>query len=67
MMFAGLMALAGAAVVDHARSARRQTKGSAPGLHTRPCSWDRGGGGEVLEEGGGGGLDWKCAVSGPYS
>ena len=32
MLFASLMALAGAAVVHHARSARRQTKGSGPGL-----------------------------------
>ena len=31
MLFAGMMALAGAAVVDHARSARRQSKGSGTG------------------------------------
>ena len=32
MLCDGMMALAGAAVVDHARSARRQSKGSGPGL-----------------------------------
>ena len=43
---AGLMASAGAAVVDHACSARHQTKGSGPGLvplHTCPHSWGEGG------------------------
>ena len=47
MLFAGMMALADAAVVDHARSARRQSKGSGPGLvslRTRPRSWGEGGG-----------------------
>ena len=37
-----MMALAGAAVVDHARSARCQSKGSGPGLvplRMRPRSW----------------------------
>ena len=46
MMFASLMALAGAAVVDHERSAYHQTKGSGPGLvplRTRPCTWGKGG------------------------
>ena len=46
MLFAGMMALAGAAVVDHAHSARRQSKGSGLGLvplHTRPRSWGEGG------------------------
>ena len=46
MLFADMMALAGAAVVDHARSARRQSKGSGPGLvplRTRPRSWEEGG------------------------
>ena len=46
MLFDGMMALAGAAVVDHARSTRRQTKGSGPGLvplRTRPRSWGEGG------------------------
>ena len=46
MLFAGMLALAGAAVVDHARSARRQSKGSGPGLvplRTRPRSWGEGG------------------------
>ena len=46
MLFAGMMALAGAAVVDHARSARRQSKASGPGLvplGMRPRSWGEGG------------------------
>ena len=46
MLFAGMMALAGAAVVDRAHSARRQSKGSGPGLvplRTRPRSWGAGG------------------------
>ena len=46
MLFAGMMALADAAVVDHARSVCRQSKGSGPGLvplSMRPRS--RGGGG----------------------
>ena len=46
MLFAGMVALAGAAVVDHARSARRQSKGLGPGLvplRTRPRSWGAGG------------------------
>ena len=46
MLFAGMMALAGAAVVDHARSARCPSKGSGPGLvplRTRPRSWGEGG------------------------
>ena len=46
MLFAGMMALAGAAVVDHARSACRQSKGSGPGLvplRTCPRSWEEGG------------------------
>ena len=41
-----LWALAGAVVVDHARSARCQSKGSGPGLvplYTRPRSWGEGG------------------------
>ena len=45
MLFAGMMALAGAAVVDHAPSDRRQSKGSEPGLvplRTRPRSWGKG-------------------------
>ena len=45
MLFAGMKALAGAAVVDHARNAC-QTKGSGPGLNhlrTRPRSWGKGG------------------------
>ena len=46
MLFDGMMALAGAAVVDHARSARRQSKGSRLGLvplRLRPRSWGEGG------------------------
>ena len=46
MMFAGLMASAGMAMVDHARSAHCQTKGSGPGLvplHTHPRSKGEGG------------------------
>ena len=46
MMYAGLMALACVAVVDHARSAHHQTTGSGPGLGplcTRPRSWGEGG------------------------
>ena len=46
MLFAGMLALAGVAVVDHACSARRQSKGSGPGLvplRTRPRSWGEGG------------------------
>ena len=41
-----MMALASAAVVDHARSTSRQSKGSGPGLiplRTRPRSWGEGG------------------------
>ena len=41
-----MMALAGAAVVDRARGAHRQSKGSGPGLvplHTHPRSWGEGG------------------------
>ena len=40
MLFDGMLALAGAAVVDHARRARRQSKGFGPGLvpvRTRPA------------------------------
>ena len=46
MLFASMMALAGVALVDHARSARRQSKGSGPGLvplRTHPRSWGYGG------------------------
>ena len=46
MLFAGMKALAGAAVVDHAHSTRRQTKGSGPGLvplRTHPRRWGKGG------------------------
>ena len=46
MLFDGMMALAGAAVVDYARSARRQSKGLGLGLvplRTRPRSWGEGG------------------------
>ena len=46
MLFADMMALDGAAVVDHARSACRQSKGSGPGLvplRTRPRNWGEGG------------------------
>ena len=46
MLFAGMKALAGTVVVDHARGACHQTKGSGPGLVpvcTRPCSWGKGG------------------------
>ena len=44
MLFAGMMAFARAAVVDHARSARRQSKGSGLVPHrTRPRSWGEGG------------------------
>ena len=46
MLFDGMMALAGAAVVDHACSARRQSKGSGLGLvplRTCPRSWGEGG------------------------
>ena len=46
MLFAGMMALAGTAVVDHASSARHQSKGLGPRLvplRTRPCSWGEGG------------------------
>ena len=39
MVFAGMMALGGAAVVDHAHSARRQSKGLGP----RPHGWGEGG------------------------
>ena len=45
MLFAGMMALAGVVVVDHARSARRQSMGLEPGLvplRTRPRSWGEG-------------------------
>ena len=41
-----MLALAGAAVVDHARSARRQSEGSGPGLvplRAHPCTWGEGG------------------------
>ena len=44
-MFAGLMALVGAAVVVHAHSTCRHTKGSGQGfvpLRKRPCSWGEG-------------------------
>ena len=46
MLFDGMLALAGVAVVDHARSARGQSKGSGPGLvplRTHPRSWGEGG------------------------
>ena len=46
MLFDGMLALAGAAVVDHACGARRQSKGSVPGLiplRMRPRSWGEGG------------------------
>ena len=46
MLFDGMLALAGADVVDHPCSARRQTKGSGPGLVplcTYPHSWGEGG------------------------
>ena len=46
MLFDGMMILVGAAVVDHARSARRQSKASGPGLvplRARPRSWGEGG------------------------
>ena len=46
MMYIGLVALAGTAVVNHARIARRQTKGSRPGRMppcTRTRSWGEGG------------------------
>ena len=41
-----MLALASAAVVDHARSARRQSKGTGPGLvplRTHPRNWGDGG------------------------
>ena len=41
-----MLAIAGAALVDHARSAHRQSKGSGPGLvplFTRPRNWGEGG------------------------
>ena len=46
MLFDGMKALAGVAVVDHARSARRQSKGSGlwlVPLCMRPRSWGEGG------------------------
>ena len=45
MLFDGMLALAGVAVVDHARTARRQSTGSGSGLvplRTRPRSWGKG-------------------------
>ena len=45
-MFDGMLALAGAAVKDYARSARCQSEGSRPGLvplRMRPRSWGKGG------------------------
>ena len=44
MLFGGMLALAGAAVVDHARCARRRSKGSGPGLvPLRACPYAVGG------------------------
>ena len=46
MLLGGMLALAGVALVDHARSAHRQSKGSGLGLVplcTRPRSWGEGG------------------------
>ena len=46
MLFGGMLALASAAVVNHARSARHQSKGSGLGLvplRTCPHSWGEGG------------------------
>ena len=68
MLFDGRMALAGVAVVDHARSARRESKGSGPGLVplcTRPRSWGEGGVRGLpptLLEGGGGRRSWVKGV-----